>query len=173
MELNDSQVEERLNDERNLVNILRRRRTGRSDGRCIAPRIPDEIKTLVALNAEDGTRDKARAFGISHIAVSDIERGLNSRGEAMDLEFNELRKKRQETIKTKAEENLLEIIQAVQPRIKEEKKLKNLTSAAKDLASVAEKLSEKRLGSNASVVVYAPQISQENRYESIEVIVTS
>lgn len=175
MELNNDLLNDRLNSEYNLVNILRKRRSGGPGGH--REPLSDEIKSLVVINPEDSHREIASALSelesLSHRTVGNLRKGLDVRGEKMDEKGNELRKERESKIREGAEENLLAIIQAVKPRINEEKKLKNLTSAAKDLASVMDKVIERKIGDEARVIIYAPQLHKHDYYPAIEVNVTT
>lgn len=178
MELNSEQLKTRLNSDKNIVNVLRRRRTGGLKGPGHREPLSDEVKSLIITNPSDSNREISSALSeigidVSHRTVGNLQKGLDVRGEKMDVTGNELRKVREDKIREGAEENLLSIIQSIKPRIAEEKKLKNLTSAAKDLASVMDKVIEKKIGDEAKVIIYAPQLHKHDHYEAIEVLVTT
>jgi hypothetical protein len=175
MELTEEEAKERLEREDNLVNTLIAHRT-MHDGQGKKPgdvAIPKEIKALIALTSDGQSQaEVGEAFNVSGREVGLIKSGRVSPRKS-DPELVDIREKKKETASEQALANLLELLTAVPAHVKTATKLRDVASAAKDMATVHEKLTgSKQNGQGVNVLIYAPRVSQESRYATVEVEAT-
>jgi Ca2+-binding EF-hand superfamily protein len=173
MELTDEEAKARLEREDNLVNLLIEHRTkhdgkGRREG---DNNIPKELRTLMALTVGESKsqREVAQLFGVSDASVSNVSNGKISHDRS-DKALTDIKVKREEKASEKALDNLFELLDATKSRITASTKLREIASAAKDMATVHEKLSgHRREGNQANILIYAPRLVKEENFEVIEV----
>ena len=172
MELTDDEAKNRLNREDNLVNMLVQHRTmhenqGRKPGDVA---IPKELKTLIGLVSDESTqKDVAESHGVSQMTVSNIKNGKVSERKA-DQKLVDIAEERRKTSADKALDNLMDLLGHVKDKIPNTTKLRDITAAAKDMASVHEKISG-RNGQNGDVkvLIYAPRLASEHDFETVAV----
>lgn len=178
--LSTEEVASRVSSPDNLVNRLALIPKSSPGNRGAG--IPIEIQKVIADIASDPEREEtqaeiAEAFGISQERVSQLARGvsLGSRT-GFNPEVKEVvdrnKGKRQEA-ETQAIDNLLQVLHLIPEKLQGPIKLKKLTSVAKDMAIVADKMGKRDdssgAGSQVNLNIYVPKMNTLDKYEIIDV----
>jgi hypothetical protein len=146
--------------------------------------IPDKIKELIgslAVQGNETQKEIASVFGVSQVTVSDVSRGLvgdrldSTLAEAIDLNKDTNKDKKENTAHNLALDALVGSLGIVSNKLTEEKEtlsLKAVTSLATNMSRIVQNLKSKDAPSavsNVKVVLFQPQLKQENHYDTTEV----
>lgn len=135
-----------------------------------------ELKAMVAAHVTSGMKrvDVSKLFGIDDKYVNKIARGekrIGNGGVVPDVELREVLKTVNETVAEKATNLVMAALEQVtEARLNDKgNKLRDVTGAAKDLASIVEKVSPKSEGGNiAAVVLMGTAPFAADRYKVLE-----
>jgi predicted transcriptional regulator len=188
MILTDSEVDERLASQDNIVNIVDMpdyhearesniRIEPLSNNKNHGPSVPDFIRRLIAqtANGSDDTQSEiAGVFGVSQNTVSKLSRGLVAN--RLDTELRDLALKSKEEKSEKAHDlaldSLVSSLALVQDNLATITTAKEAAKIATDMSRVVSQLKgkdddEKRV--NTLVVIKMPAIRKESQFEVIDV----
>ena len=207
MYISDEELNERLNDPRNLVNrndnsdtihngVDRDRRenndlASRKDERveiikdtALIPlhnggrrpgdkNIPEFMQNLIGISANmDTIKNTAEAFDVSPHHVHELKHAKKSNAQGQDENLMASINKGLIVPHNKAIDRLMVALELSDESI-EELETKDRVTVASQLASIADKtkpvLKENDANSNVQLNIYAPQVSEDNTYNSIEV----
>lgn len=149
MLLDDSEVSERLESEKNLVNIVTLKRNGSG------PRTPQLVNDLMVKIAEhDSSKNIAEAFEVDK---SEVNKEIKKAGG------------REETAHDHALDLMVESLKAAKNRMAEVDKPKDLVKIAESASKIVGNLKGKGQegGTKVQVNVYAPVVKKESDYETI------
>jgi len=157
-------VEERLDHPDNLCNRLVEFRPLNNGGKTVGDvNLPPSLRTLIASVAvQDGAKTAAQAFDLSPAGAHKIAK--------KEIEAGRVESKT-DKIREKALDSLASLFDSV---ITAETlgtlKTREGIGAAKDLASVVERIAPKTVGgNNVQFVVFSPRIRAEEEYEAIDI----
>ncbi len=168
MILTKEQAEERLKNENNLANrfssgkIIELPRKGKREGEGNLTVLE---RTEIASRARLGEKQEVLAaeFNTSKMNVSFIERG-KTKGideEKVEQQVN--------AVKDKALERLMKSLGLLDDDKLSKCSAKDLSVIASNMGRVYEKTTSQREASPTQVIIYAPQLRDENRFKTIEV----
>lgn len=168
---NPEEVKAALTDPENLMNRIESHisQVGKH-----GKEIPDEIKrTLVVLNdAGETQKDLAETFGVTQPAVSYYKNGKVKVGTEEEIEaFNKELKTKRKTAEDLAISALVEGLEILQPQLADVRKPKVLSSIAKDMAIIADKMrpAHEREGSGIPHIhFHIPDMKKVKDYEIID-----
>lgn len=182
--ISDKDIDGRLESPDNLVNRLsiHQIKRGRSEG---AIEVPIEIKKTIAILGNEGAKqtEVAKAFGLHQTTVSSYERGEVGNQYTKNKELapviatvRERIRDNRELAESHAIANLLSTLEVLPREIATDKKLKRakaISGIAKDMAIIANQMSDKNTNPDGSKAVhlhlYAPRQKQVNEYETIDI----
>ena len=157
-------TEERLTHPDNLCNKLVEFRPMTGTGKHVGDvNLPPGLRTLIAAVAVDsGSKVAAKTFDVSPSSVASITKKETEAGRV---------ESKTDKIRDKALDSLTSLFESV---ITETNlaglKTREGIGAAKDLASVIERIAPKSApGNNVQFVVFSPRIRSEEEYESIDI----
>ena len=183
MILSDSEVEERLNSPKNLINILKREASsfevkpmpngGRKEG---SETVPSKVRELIASFKREKQADVAEAFGVSAPVVSCANRGLISSSRSrFDEELAEVGKEAEKKSLDEAHELaldcLMESMGCLKSKIKDVINPVKLSRIASDMNKIAAGGLDKDRGgitNNTKVVVFAPVMKELKDFDFID-----
>lgn len=176
--LTDKEIQQRLEHPDNLKNRLQVHKIEK--GRGNNPEVPIEIKKTIAILSNEGESQTslAKSFDLSPSSVFQYENGGSSYGKIPELQkvVKEVKtkiKEQKEQAEQAAIDTLLVSIGMLTPeKLGSVSKAKDISSIAKDMATVAEKLSDRGRSSEASqlhVHLHAPPVKQLSDFEVIDV----
>jgi len=166
----------RLDSEDNFLNKLKISHTrnfnnaGRKPG---VENISDEVKELIAISVNTGEvsqKDAAEAFGISKVSTNQISNGNEYKGKPSPVLKDKIEKARS-VVESKATSKVLMALGLIDAEKLSELSQDKISRVANDLASVSEKMREKKdVGFvGAQVIIYAPTVRNEMEFEKIEI----
>lgn len=174
--LTDEEIESKLNSPDNLVNrlTLHTIQRGRPEG---ASNIPMEIRKVVTVLTNEGESSSsvAKAFNIGESVVQRASQGyVTERQENNELKdvIDRIKSKKRDA-ESQAIDKVLETLNILTPeKLSSVSKVKDISSIAKDMAVIANQLSDK--GSNDGEVgvhlhLYAPKSKSLDDYDIIDV----
>ena len=184
MLMNDSEVIERLDSDRNLCRVIEKKRhAGKVEG---SKNIPSSVRELISKISNEGNdtgKEIAEVFGVNESSVSRFSRGLVG-GERLDKELQEVGRDarlsvrtakidREETAHEAALDVLMTSLTSLQPKLLDpELKAKDISSIAKNMASVAKDMrggrEEGNTINNTQVILFAPAKKKLSSYDFIE-----
>lgn len=178
MEIDAEAAAKLLGDERNLavrnpnVTFLKAHRGGRTNG---AKEIPPMIRTLIGIAAHNDTlASTARAFGVCERTVSAAKIGnvgVDRHDEDVKEAIDTVVEKKDKNLRDVALDRLAGMFASV---INDQNlgamKPREAVSAAKDIATIVEKLTPRSGGNSVAVFVHAPRVKDEREFgEVVEV----
>lgn len=174
--VSEDEAARRVGSDNNLSKIEHRKMTNVGRKKGVAMLSP-QMRALIGLSARiDGTSNAAKAFGVSDRTVRTLKKGKASPFLARDAEQSEAIEKgiaeKVPAIQNAALTKLMIALDLVDKDSLGKKGARDLTGAAKDLATIHEKLQPKQLLSNnegPTVVIYTPTVAKESDYHVIEV----
>jgi hypothetical protein len=175
--LTPEQAAARLDHDKNVAKVAYLDRDRNHNGLNGHSKIPLEIKAMVYAGKEAGMKitDMANLFGIGVTTAGAIGRG-EKKGYNLDIPDQELREKVinpvHENIVTKATDLVMAAMEKAQNKIGDDKnKLRDLSGAARDFASIIDHVSPKSESGNvAAVVLIGTNPYPDDRYKVIEAI---
>lgn len=173
--LTPEQAIQRLSSDKNVARTLYVDRKDRPLDHIRTP-LPLEMKAMVAAHINSGMRakDVAQLFGIDKTHAQRIGHGeklSTSKNFVPDVELKGVMKTVQESVAEKATNLVMAALEQVSESRLSDKtnKLRDITGAAKDLASIVEKVSPKEVGGNiAAVVLMGTAPFSSDRYKVLE-----
>lgn len=181
MLLEDHEVDSRLNSNENLISLLEVRK-----GVTILPTnpplkkegdttVPPKVRELIGRlgNMGDSSSNISELFGVSSKTVESASKGLI--GNRFDADLAIKVKARDEKIESAHEEALdlmVSCITNLKGKLNEVGKPEKLSRIASDMSKIISNLKDNGGDNsvrNTQVIVYAPQVSKESDYETINV----
>lgn len=174
--ITEEELQKRLENPDNLCNreeIIvqvehkRLRDSGRREG---DKNIPETVKELAGVLAHvDTLKNVGESLGISTSQVHQFKNGRNSQ-HVPNEELKDKIDERLGTVKDLALDRLVNSLNVITPEKLEKIKVVNAASIAQRMASVVEKVSEKKNDvGNVIFQIYAPRMREEKEFEVIEV----
>lgn len=161
MIVSKQQIEERLNSNKNIIH------RGFSSSESFNPPQPEFIKRIEAnlLIKGETQRDIGTAFDVSHRAINRISTENPDVKQRLEAKRNNIR--------DSALDSLMNALGFINGEKLKDAKLTELSSIAKDMSVVVEKMSSKDSIGDRTLIVFAPVIKSERDYEVIELHPTS
>lgn len=138
--------------------------------------IPIDLKLLASAHVMAGMKikDVGELFGLSDRAVSAAAKGCSQAYDhhsIADPRLQKAQKEVSERVTDKAVDLVMEALNLVAPKLDDKgNKLRDITGAAKDLASIVDKIQPKTAqGNTAAVIVVGTLPYEESRYKTIDV----
>lgn len=183
MILEDDEALARLENENNLVNKLKNKvvihqgmTPGRPNGTISIPPSVKKLLTITALTSDETQQQIADTFHSSQHTISNLSRGLTSKGEAINPELIGLvRTKKNEKLENAHElalDALTASLTSLTTRLPEVDKPEKLAKIASDMSKVMNNISPKDNVDESlrpKVVFFAPNMKVENHYETLDV----
>ena len=150
------QIEERLNSNKNIIH------RGFSSSETNSPRQPEFIKKIEAGLVIEGEsqRDVAAAFGVDYRSINKVTQA--------DPDVKQRLEAKRNNIRDSALDSLMNALGFINGEKLKDAKLTELSSVAKDMSVVVEKMSSKDSLGDRTLIVFAPVIKSERDYEVIE-----
>lgn len=173
--LTPEQAVSRLTSDKNVARTLYTDRKDRT-WEATTP-LSLEVKTLVAAYVASGMscRDVGKLFGLNKGYVSQIGNGKRTLSRSGNIVPDEELRKVQKTVGESVAEKATNLVMAALEQVSNARltdpknKLRDVTGAAKDLASIVEKVSPKEVGGNiAAVVLMGTAPFSSDRYKVLE-----
>lgn len=177
--LTDIDIDERVNHPDNLINRLTVHEITR--GNNGSPRVPIEIKKVVAIlsNEGEGQTALAKSFGIAQQSVSAYENGKTSIDNIPELKEvvrkvrtqNELNRESAESTAVKV---LLTSLNLLPAALNKTTKAKTISGVAKDMAAISNMMSNSKDPDGKGertmhLHLYAPKMKSVDDYEVIDI----
>jgi len=175
MEITPERASELLNDPRNLAvssPTFIKKSNGRTHG---AKDIPQSIRTIIGVAAHHDTIvSVADAFNVSKSTVMQSKKGnvgVNRHDEEMKDTIDEIVGKQRKDLREVALERVAGMFASV---INDQNlgtlPIRAAVGAAKDLATIVDKLTPKQAGTNVAVFVHPPRVRSEAEYGEVIVV---
>lgn len=175
MEITAERAAELLNDPRNLA-IAHPTFIGKTNGRTHGAReIPQSIRTIIGVATHyDTLKSVSEAFDVSMSTAAQSKKGnvgVNRHSEEMKDTIDEIVGKQRKDLREVA----LERVAGMFASVINDQNLATLpiraaVGAAKDLATVVDKLTPKQAGTNVAVFVHPPRVRSESEYGEVIVV---
>ena len=178
MILSEKELKERLESPDNILNIIHKvigkGQHGNQTRTEDKKEKSQEERALIGLTAQvDTIKNTAEAFGVSTSSVSAYKQGVTSlnaetRSESKSKELKEIITKKTSQVSETALDKLMDFVDQVD--VTNPKAAKHLTSTAKDLAEIFDKMRPVSKEHNGvRVTILAPNMRPLDSYEIIEV----
>lgn len=178
MILSEKEIKDRLESPDNVINIIHKitgkgqhKEQSRGEGK---ENKTQEERALIGLTAQlDTVKNTALAFNVSPASVNAYKQGVtslnpNTRSEKNSSELKELVVKKTSQVSETALDKLMDFIDQVDAT--DPKAAKHLTSTAKDLADIYDKMRPvSREHGGVKVTIMSPALKQLDNYDIIEV----
>jgi len=175
MEITAERAAALLNDPRNLAVAFPtfiKRENGRTNG---AKEIPSSIRTLIGVSAHrDTIASVAEAFGVSPSTVAQAKKGnvgVNRHDEDLKATIDEIVGKQKKDLREVALERLSGMFASV---INDQNlgtlPVRAAVGAAKDIATIVDRLTPKANNTNVAVFVHPPRMKDESEYGEVIVV---
>jgi hypothetical protein len=180
MIMNDEEIKERLNSEKNLCQVIEKKRwKGRVEG---SKNVPESVRELISKikNTSDDTGEEiAEVFGVNESSVSRFSRGLVG-GERVDAKLMETvrtakleKRDREDEAHEAALDVLMTSLSSLQPKLLDpELKARDISTIAKNMSAVAKDMKGGRddggVTNNTQVILFAPGRKKLSNYDFIE-----
>jgi len=175
MEIDAARAAELLNDPRNLA-VAHPTFVGKSNGRTHGAKdIPQSIRTIIGVAAHHDTiKSVAHSFGVSTSTVMQSKKGnvgVNRHDEGMKETIDEVVGKQRKDLRELALDRVAGMFASV---INDQNlgtlPIRAAVGAAKDLATIVDKLTPKQSGTNVAVFVHPPRVRGEEEYGEVIVV---
>lgn len=140
--------------------------------------VPNSLREIIGeesiINGRASALSLAKDFGISPSSVSAYKEGATSTATIADTPNSAIIKKAKLNISVKARKRLNMALNCITPDKLETAKLSEISSIAKDMSVVMKNMEDKndddrgKRTDGPSIVLYAPQIRQENHYTTVQ-----